>query len=227
MNFKNARILGLIVLLVAICMITIAVIPIYFANNVNTSTSDEAAVFESSTAISTVAQTTNAPTTNAETTVKVTTQPATEGKQENTESVTENTHIEEVNVEKSEDNQEQAALEIDNVSNNSSDYELDLLARTIYQEAGICGEYCQWLVGSTVLNLADSYGGIEAVVFDYNTFNVAYSLYNATPSDLSYSVANRLLSGDRDYSVKAFRTDYYHSFGTPYTSADNVYFSTY
>ena len=227
MNFKNARILGLIVLLVAICMTTIAVIPIYFANNVNPSTSDEAAVVESSTAISTVAQTTNAPTTNVETTVKVTTQPATEGKQENTASVTEKTHIEEVNVEKSEDNQEQSALEIDNVSNNASDYELDLLARTIYQEAGICGEYCQWLVGSTVLNLADSYGGIEAVVFDYNTFNVAYSLYNATPSDLSYSVANRLLSGDRDYSVKAFRTDYYHSFGTPYTSVDNVYFSTY
>lgn len=227
MNFKNARILGLIVLLVAICMTTIAVIPIYFANNINASTSDEASVFESSTEISTVAQTTNAPTTNVETTVKVTTQPATEGKQENTESVTEKTHIEEVNVEKSEDNQEQAALEIDNVSNNASDYELDLLARTIYQEAGICGEYCQWLVGSTVLNLADSYGGIEAVVFDYNTFNVAYSLYNATPSDLSYSVANRLLSGDRDYAVKAFRTDYYHSFGTPYTSVDNVYFSTY
>ena len=227
MNFKNARILGLIVLLVAICMTTIAVIPIYFANNINASTSDEASVFESSTEISTVAQTTNAPTTNVETTVKVTTQPATEGKQENTESVTEKTHIEEVNVEKSEDNQEQAAIEIDNVSNNASDYDLDLLSRTIYQEAGICGEYCQWLVGSTVLNLADSYGSIEAVVFDYNTFNVAYSLYNATPSDLSYSVANRLLSGDRDYSVKAFRTDYYHSFGTPYTSVDNVYFSTY
>lgn len=111
--------------------------------------------------------------------------------------------------------------------NEPSEYELDLLARTIYQEAGTCGEYCQWLVGSSVLNLADERGGLEAVVFDYNTFNVAYSLYNATPSDLSYSVASRLLSGDRDYSVKAFRTSYYHNFGTPYASVDNVYFSTY
>lgn len=108
-----------------------------------------------------------------------------------------------------------------------SDYELDLLARTIYQESGICSEYCQWLVGSTVLNLADDRGGIENVVFDYNTFNVAYILYDCTPSDLSYSVAERLLSGDRDYNVKAFRTDYYHSFGTPYTCVDNVYFSVY
>ena len=108
-----------------------------------------------------------------------------------------------------------------------SEYEIDLLARTIYQEGGICSEYCQWLIGSTVLNLADERGGIENVVFDYNTFNVAYVLYNATPSDLSYSVARRLANGDRDYNVKAFRTDYYHSFGTPYTAVDNVYFSSY
>lgn len=108
-----------------------------------------------------------------------------------------------------------------------SEYELDLVARTIYQEAGICGEYCQWLIGSTILNLADEYGGIENIVFDYNKFNVAYVLYNSTPSDLSYSVARRVLAGDRDYNVKAFRTNYYHSFGTPYTNVDNVYFSTY
>jgi hypothetical protein len=133
-------------------------------------------------------------------------------------------YIEQAETEIVENNKES---EINNYSSSTSDYELDLLARTIYQEAGICGEYCQWLFGSTVLNLADERGGIEAVVFDYNTFNVSYKLYNATPSDLSYSVASRLLSGDRDYRVKAFRTDYYHSFGTPYTSTDNVYFSTY
>lgn len=107
-----------------------------------------------------------------------------------------------------------------------SDYELDLLVRTIYQEGGICSEYCQWLIGSAVLNLADERGGIENVVFDYNTFNVAYVLYDCTPSELSYAVAARVLSGDRDYVVKYFRTDYYHGFGTPYTNVDNVYFST-
>ena len=42
--------------------------------------------------------------------------------------------------------------------------EYDLLARTIYQESGICSEYCQWLVGSTVLNLAETNGGIENTV---------------------------------------------------------------
>lgn len=112
-------------------------------------------------------------------------------------------------------------------SPSNDDYEYDLLARCIYQEAGSCGEYCQWLVGSTVLNLADYRGcGIE-IVFDYDTFNVAYELYDETPSDLSYAVAARVLSGDRDYDVMAFRTDYYHPFGAPYTNVDNVYFSTF
>lgn len=107
------------------------------------------------------------------------------------------------------------------------DAQVDLLARVIYQESGTCSEHCQWLVGSTAMNLADEYGGLENVAYDYNIFNVAGLLYRATPSDLSYSVARRVLSGDRNYSVKAFRTDYFHNFGTPYISADNVYFSTY
>lgn len=107
------------------------------------------------------------------------------------------------------------------------EHELDLLARCIYQESGTCGEYCQWLVGSTVLNLMDYRGcGIE-IVYDYNTFNVAYNLYDETPSDLSYAVAERVLSGDRDYNVMAFRLYDYHPFGNPYTNVDNVYFSTF
>ena len=108
-----------------------------------------------------------------------------------------------------------------------ADDELDLVARTVYLEAGDCGEYCQWLVGSTILNLAERNGGIGNVVNDYNLFNVAPFLYDCTPSDLSYEVANRVLSGDRDYNVMAFRMDYYHDFGQPYTSVDNTYFSTY
>lgn len=168
-------------------------------------------------------QVTTAKATEPPTTVPPTTEPVTE--EVSTEAPTEAAVVEEVEYESEEVYVEDT--EENDYSTSCSDYELDLLARTIYQEAGICGEHCQWLVGSTVLNLADERGGIEAVVFDYNTFNVAYSLYNSTPSDLSYSVASRLLSGDRDYNVKAFRTNYYHSFGTPYTSVDNVYFSTY
>lgn len=111
-----------------------------------------------------------------------------------------------------------------NTVNNS---DTELLARLIYLEAGNCSEYCQWLVGSTAMNLADERGGLAAVAYNYNIFNVAYKIDSCTPSALSRSVAGRVLSGDRDYNVKAFRTNYYHGFGTPYTNVDNVYFSTY
>lgn len=112
-------------------------------------------------------------------------------------------------------------------SEDYSNSDVDLIARTVYLESGGCGEYCQWLTASTILNLADRNGGISNVVYDYNTFNVAGMIDGCSPSDLAYSVAQRVVSGDRDYSVMAFRADYYHSFGTPYTNVDNVYFSTY
>lgn len=126
-------------------------------------------------------------------------------------------------------NVEKKETEENNSSDNVSvDYATqDLLARVIYLESGICSEYCQWLVGSTAMNLADTNGGLAAVAYDYNTFNVAYMIDSCTPSELSMQVAKRILSGDRDYNVKAFRTNYYHNFGTPYTNVDNVYFSTF
>ena len=114
---------------------------------------------------------------------------------------------------------------IDNDNNSTSN--IDLLARIIYFESGNCSEYCQWLVGSTAMNLANEYGSLETVAFNYDIFNVANILYTDTPSSLSYSVATRIINGDRDINVRAFRTDYYHSFGSPYTNVDNVYFNSY
>ncbi len=115
------------------------------------------------------------------------------------------------------------------VRDNGNNYvsNVDLLARIIYFESGSCSEYCQWLVGSTAMNLADEYGSLETVAFNYDIFNVANILYTDTPSSLSYSVATRIINGDRDINVRAFRTDYYHSFGSPYTNVDNVYFNSY
>lgn len=114
-------------------------------------------------------------------------------------------------------------------SDNYSASDREWIARAICLEAGGCSEECQWLVGSTVLNLADRYndGDIESTVTDPSMFAVAHYLYSREPSATNWAVADRVLSGDRDYQVMAFRTDYYHSFGTPYTVVDNVYFSTY
>lgn len=143
----------------------------------------------------------------------------------------ENTYKEEPTESGKDDESDYKSVEEDSKAEYSnstySEYEIDLIARTTYLESGNCGEYCQWLTASTILNLADNRGGVANVVYDYNTFNVAGMIDGCSPSDLSYSVARRVASGDRDYNVMAFRASYYHSFGTPYTSADNVYFSTY
>lgn len=102
-----------------------------------------------------------------------------------------------------------------------------LLAKVIYLEAGTCSSQCQWLVGSTAMNLADEYGDLSAVAYNYSMFNVAYLIDSCDPSDESIAIAEQILSGDRDSQVKAFKTDSYHDWATPYTEVDNVYFSVY
>lgn len=105
----------------------------------------------------------------------------------------------------------------------------DLLARLIYCEAGSCSEYCQWLVGSTIINLLGDTKKLEDIAYDSSVFDwyTINKLNSCTPSELSISVARRVLSGDRDPVPLAFRLGYYHEFGMPYTNVDNVYFSTF
>ena len=110
-----------------------------------------------------------------------------------------------------------------------SDSDRKIVAQLIMAESGNCSIECLWLTGSVLLNLADRYhnGDIEATAKDSSIFDVVNILDSVIPSQDCWDTADRLLSGDRDYNVMAFRTDYYHSFGTPYTNVDNVYFSTY
>lgn len=119
-----------------------------------------------------------------------------------------------------------AELEVYEETYNYSEDTL-LLAKVIYLEAGTCSSQCQWLVGSTAMNLADEYGDLSAVAYNYSMFNVAYLIDSCDPSDESIAIAEQILSGDRDSQVKAFKTDSYHDWATPYTEVDNVYFSVY
>ena len=118
--------------------------------------------------------------------------------------------------------------ELDDETYNYCD-DTDLLARLIYLEAGSCSENCQWLVGSSAMNLADAYGSLSTVAYNPDKFSVAGSIDSCNPSQESYDIAARVLSGDRDYAVKVFRTDYFHEWADPYIAMeeDNVYFSTY
>ena len=106
--------------------------------------------------------------------------------------------------------------------------EQEIIARVIMAESGTCSTNCLWLTGSALLNLADYYnnGDIAATANDPQIFETAGSYYNQEPTQECWNVVERLNNGDRDLDVMFFRTDYYHSFGTPYTNIDNVYFST-
>ena len=222
--------------LLTICVISIvagsAIIAYSPQTKCATSTADEATRDEATPDEATIDQV--APTEVAQPTITETESPTTQPTEPDTKPESEPEQIQERAVKEEEeyiDESDEPAAEYKYEAEGRqglqlySDSDLDLLARVIYAEAGGCGEYCQWLVASTTMNLAEDLGDGSLSSIVYNT-NIVYISYG-TPDIQCYKVAERVLSGDRDYQVMAFRSDYYHDFGTPYTSVDNVYFSTY
>ena len=108
--------------------------------------------------------------------------------------------------------------------------EKDLLMRSLYREAGSTGFWCQVYVCSATLNLWKSqysHLSLEEMLTNYNIYETAYTLSSVTSKEKSYvkDATEYVLNGGKVPNVKYFRTDYYHSFGTPVTSIENVYFS--
>ena len=106
------------------------------------------------------------------------------------------------------------------------DSEQDILAKLLYCEAGSMGWQGQVYVCSAILNLRDYSGrSIWNMAHDYNTFAVAGYVDSASPTSTQYEVISYVLNGGRIPDIKYFRTNYYHSFGTPVCNVENVYFS--
>lgn len=90
----------------------------------------------------------------------------------------------------------QASTHSDSRTDNCSEYDLDLLSRVIYSEAG-----CDWIpdwvqlyVGSVVLNRVKSSiypNSIEGVLYDPGQY--PYSLYDNTPNERAIENARQLL----------------------------------
>ena len=165
-------------------------------------------------------QVTEVPTNSTEVTAEKSTEAVTEASTEKNTEIETETPTETIDTSK---------VEVNDTNNLYQYTDTELLAKLIYTEAGSCGEYCQWLVGSTIMNLADLYDGLQNIAYDSTKFDsyTINKLNSCVPSDLSIKVANRILSGDRDTIPMAFRMGYYHNFGMPYTNVDNVYFSTF
>ena len=109
-------------------------------------------------------------------------------------------------------------------------YERDLLMRSLYREAGSTSFWCQVYVCSATLNLWKSdysHLTLGQMLTNYNIYETAYTLNSVTEKEKSYvkKATDYVLNGGRVPNVKYFRTSYYHGFGTPVTSIDNVYFS--
>lgn len=113
-----------------------------------------------------------------------------------------------------------------------SDDEYDLLARCVEAEAGSEGLLGKQYVVDVILNRVDSYiypDTITDVILQKNQFEVVNDgrIYDIVPTDETYEAIDKELTYRQDYEITLFRTDYYHTFGTPKFQYKHHYFSTY
>lgn len=102
--------------------------------------------------------------------------------------------------------------------------EKQLLAQCLYCEAGSTSWEAQVATFSAILNHIDDYDGLW-VLDSVNHFAVAPYYRYCSPLQVQYDVVDYVLSGHRIADIKYFRTSYYHSFGSPMFSIENIYFS--
>lgn len=103
------------------------------------------------------------------------------------------------------------------------------VAALLYLEAGSTSYQCQKLVAEVIFNQWRSRGGsIYDTLYAPNLFTPAYSISYTTPMQTQFDIVDTICSYGVSipWNVLYFRAGYYHSFGTPYTNVDNVYFSS-
>lgn len=109
--------------------------------------------------------------------------------------------------------------------------EREMLAQLLYLEAGSTSYECQHMVAAVVFNrLSNGWGNtLTEVIYAEGQFTPAYLIGTVTPNSTQYEVIDDIIYNGHPYpsNLLCFRADYYFSeWGTPYTSIDNVYFST-
>lgn len=102
----------------------------------------------------------------------------------------------------------------------------DFLAKLLCAEAGGQDWWCQIYTCSAILNHCEVSGmTLWDCGHNENHFAVAPFVDEKWPSALNYSVVDYVLNGGRVEDICYFRTDYYHSFGTPVCKVGAHYFS--
>ena len=107
-----------------------------------------------------------------------------------------------------------------------SEFNIDFLAKLLFAEAGIMGWEGQVYVCSAILNFCDR---LDVSVWTAGHTNWMFAVSEIVdyqkPTQMQYDVIDYVLNGGRVMGVYFFRTDHYHSFGTPVCKIENVYFS--
>lgn len=112
-----------------------------------------------------------------------------------------------------------------------TEFEYELLCRTVYCEAGNQDMKTQHMVCLTILNrLASGYAdNVNDVIYAKNTYEVTTwedfeerTWTTQVEEAVNWALRENEHPGDMYY----FRTDYYHSFGSPYMKSDDLFFST-
>lgn len=111
---------------------------------------------------------------------------------------------------------------------NLSEYEIQLLAKLVYCEAGSTSYRCQKAVVSVIVNRMKRYHKTASqVIFEDGVFSVSYKVRRTTPSSTSLKAVRDVLRNGTTLprSVVAFRYGHYHSFGRRYCRIDGVCFT--
>lgn len=107
-------------------------------------------------------------------------------------------------------------------------YDFDLLALTVQAEGYTMGYTGMRYITSSIINLARDRGcSIDEVITSgaYTVVNDGTIWKQTLYDDTIRAVEHELYIGQIDTEIKYFRTDHFHSFGTPCFSWGNVYFS--
>ncbi|HHU06834.1 MAG TPA: SH3 domain-containing protein [Clostridiaceae bacterium] len=103
------------------------------------------------------------------------------------------------------------------------------VAALLYLEGGATSRACQKMIVEVIFNQWKYRGGsLTDTLYAPNLFSVANRINSTTPRAIQFEVVDDVCRDGVSIpsNVLYFRSNYYHSFGTPYMRIGNIYFSS-
>ncbi|MBR3117702.1 MAG: cell wall hydrolase [Oceanobacillus sp.] len=110
-----------------------------------------------------------------------------------------------------------------------SEWEIRLMAKLVYLEAGSQSYRCQKAIASVIINRSKKYNkSIYNTIYEPGVFGPAYKVSRTTPSNSCLRAVREVVRNGCTLprSVVIFRNRHYHTFGRRYCCIDGVYFSS-